>query len=167
MTPLVAYAATACRLYIGLALIVAVVGKAAAMAAFRIAVAELTGLAPRAAGIVAPAVVTAETAIVAALVVVPRLGMAAAMFLFAIFSIAILAALARGRIVACNCFGGASRPVSWLDLVRNLALIAACAAFLLWPAAPFEPRAWLLLLGVALIALLISLHLDEIGAPGR
>lgn len=167
MTSLAAYVAAASRLYIGLALIVAVTGKAGAIGAFRIAVAELTGFPPRAAAILAPAVVAAEAAIVVAVVFAPRLGMSAAMLLFAIFWMAILVALVRRRRVACNCFGGTARPISPLDLLRNLALIAACAAFLRWPAAPFEARAWLLLLGVALIALTISLHLDEIAAPGR
>jgi hypothetical protein len=168
MTAFQAYAGEACRLYVGLVLTAAIAGKAGAIDSFRTAVAALTGLPDRAAGAVAVGVIGAEAAILANLVFAPRPGMIAASALFTLFGAAILVALVRGRRVACHCFGGHARPLSALDLIRNLALIGACAFFVRSPPdAPLEASAWLLLLGVALIACLISIHLDEIVAPGR
>jgi hypothetical protein len=167
MTALATYAGEASRLYVGLVLIAAVAGKAGATGAFRTALAGMTGLPDRAAGAVAVAVIGAEAATLATLLLAPRPGMIAACGLFALFGTAVLVALVRGRKVACNCFGGGGQPLSALDLIRNLVLIGACALFLRSPpAASLQASAWLLLLGVALIACLISIHLDEIVVPG-
>jgi hypothetical protein len=166
MTPFAAYAAEACRLFILVAMAMAVLGKAKSADSFRETVAAMSGLSERKAGLAAGAVIAAEAVILAALLVTPRAGMAAAMILFALFWAMILIVLLRRRAVICNCFGGGSRPISRLDLLRNLAMIGACAVFLLSPRAPaLEPSGWLLLLGTALITFLISSHLDEIAAP--
>jgi hypothetical protein len=168
MTPLAAYLAAACRLYIGVVLAAALPGKASAPSSLRGTLAGLPFLPERAAGIAAIAVIGAEAAILVAVAVAPGPGMAAAMAMFALFWLVILAALAGRRPMVCNCFGGAARPVSWLDLVRNGALVGACAFFLLAPpAAALGPASGLLLLGVALIAFLVSTNLDEIAAAAR
>lgn len=168
MNSLPAYAAEACRLYILAVLAAAVLGKAAGMDAFRDSVAGLSGLSGRPAAVAAMAVVGAEAAILAALLVAPRAGIAAATVMFASFFAAILVALLRRNFVVCNCFGGGSRPISRLDLVRNAAMVGACAFFLVSPpAAALAPLAWLLLLGAALIAFLVTTHLDEIAATAR
>jgi hypothetical protein len=167
MTALAAYAGEASRLYVGLVLIAAVAGKAGAIGAFRTTVAGLTDLPDRTAGAAAVGVIGAEAATLGAVVLAPRPGMIAASSLFLLFGAAVLVALVRGRRVACNCFGGGGQPLSALDLIRNLVLIGACALFLRSPpAASLQAMAWLLLLGVALIACLISIHLDEIVVPG-
>lgn len=168
MTPLAAYLAAACRLYIGVILAAALLGKAAAPSSFRDTLVGLPLLPERAAGIAALAVIGAEAAILVAVAVAPQAGMAAALAMFAFFWLVILAAVAGRRPMVCNCFGGAARPVSWLDLVRNGALICACAFYLLGPpAAALAPATGLLLLGIALIAFLVSTNLDEIVAAAR
>jgi hypothetical protein len=168
MTPLAAYVAEACRLYILIVLAAAAAGKASAVDAFRDTVVGLSGLSERTAGAAARAVIGAEAATFFTLVVAPRAGMAAAMAMFALFWTMILVALIRRRAVICNCFGGGAKPISWLDLVRNLAMVGACLFFLLSPSsAGHGPSVWLLLLGVALIAFLVSTNLDEIAAPAQ
>jgi hypothetical protein len=168
MTPLAAWVAAASRLYILVILAAALLGKAAAPASFRDSMAGLPGLSGRAGGAAALTVIGAEAAILAAVAIAPAPGMAAAMAMFAFFWLVILAALVNRRPMVCNCFGGRARPISWLDLVRNLALIGACAAFLLSPPpAAVAPSEWPVLLAVALIALLISTHLDEIADLAR
>ena len=168
MTPFAAYAAEACRLYILVVLAAAVLGKATAVDDFRATIVGLSGLPERSAGAAARAVIGAEAAIFATLIVAPRAGMAAAMAMFALFWTMILVALIRRRAVVCNCFGGGAKPISWFDLVRNLAMVGACAFFLLSPPpAALWPAAWLLLLGVACIVFLVSTNLDEIAAPAQ
>lgn len=168
MIPLAAYAAAACRLYVLILLVAAIAGKAAALDDFRFTLAELFRLPDRAAGGAALTVVGAEAAIAAGLVLAPRPAMAAALALFALFWLVILFALMRRRPIVCNCFGGRARPISGLDLVRNGALVAVCAFFLLAPpATAIAPAAWLLLTGVALILFLVSTGLDEIAQLAR
>lgn len=60
--------------------------------------------------------------------------------LSAMFTIAVGTAAARGLDISCACFGQASGAVSWLTVLRNLALLAA-AVLVLWlegraPASP-------------------------------
>lgn len=83
------------------------------------------------AGVVATALPPVEIAIAAALVVgkTTRVGAAAAVLLLALFAAGIGAALARGKRVACHCFGALSvRTAGPRALARNLAL-AAVATF--------------------------------------
>jgi methylamine utilization protein MauE len=168
MTPVAAWVAALCRLYILVALAAAVAGKAADLRFFRETLAEMFRLGGRAAGAAALALVGAEAAIAFALLAAPRPGMMAALALFASFWLVILVALARRRPLVCNCFGGRARPISGLDLVRNGALVAACACFLLVPpAAALAPASWLLLAALALILFLVSTGLDEIAWLAR
>jgi hypothetical protein len=66
--------------------------------------------------------------------------------------------------VSCNCFGTGDHPISVWDLVRNLLLIAACAAWFRVgpPAATLPPGAWLLLPGAAVMAFLLSTNLHRL-----
>jgi hypothetical protein len=168
MTTTAAWAGEACRLYVMVALAAAVAGKAMAIDDFRDTLLDLPMVSSRNSGEAALAVIGVEAVIVGAVVVAPRFGMTVAMVTFALMWAAILVTLVTRRALMCNCFGGRARPVTWLDLVRNLALIGACAAFLLSPRA-VEPAVseWLLLLGIAAIAFLVSTNLDEIAAPAR
>lgn len=168
MIPLAAWLASLCRLYILVALVAAVAGKAADLGFFRETLAEMFRLGDRAARAASLTVIGVEAAIAFALVAAPRPGMMAALALFASLWLVILVALARRRPLVCNCFGGRARPISGLDLVRNGALVAACGWFLLAPpAAAVAPAAWLLLAGVALILFLVSTSLDEIAQLAR
>lgn len=163
-----AYAGEACRLYVMVALAAAVIGKARAMEDFRDTLLDLPMVSARNSGAAALAVIGVEAAILVAVAVAPSVGMAAALAAFALMWTAILASLLARRPMMCNCFGGRARPVSWLDLVRNLALIGACALFLLSPPLGAPGLAgWLLLLGLGCIAFLISTNLDEIAATAR
>jgi hypothetical protein len=165
---LTACAAAACRLYILVVLAAAVLGKSSSPSAFRATLAGLPWLPERAAGAGAFAVIGAEAAIFIAVLAAPQFGMAAALAMFALFWLAILAALAARRPMVCNCFGGGARPISPLDLARNLAMAGACAFFLLAPPPPaLAPSAWLLLFPAALIAFLVSTHLDDIAELAR
>ncbi|HEX9947277.1 MAG TPA: MauE/DoxX family redox-associated membrane protein [Allosphingosinicella sp.] len=168
MTTTAAYAGEACRLYVMVALAAAVAGKTMSIDDFRDTLLDLPGLSRSNAGAAALAVIGAEAAILVAVAIAPRAGMAAALAMFALMWTAILVALITRRALMCNCFGGRARPVSWLDLVRNLALIGACALFLASPPLGAPGLAgWLLLLGMASIAFLVSTNLDEITAPAR
>lgn len=166
-----AYISAGCRLYVLVVLCASVVGKVATISGFQETVAGLFGLPDRAARRTALAVVGAEALIAAALVAGPdraRVGMAAAMALFSVFWFVIFVALIRERAIICNCFGGHGRRISRLDLLRNGALIATCGFFLSQPIGNIlDPAAWLLLLGLALIAFLISTNLDEIALLSR
>ena len=83
MTPLAAWLAALCRLYILVALVAAVAGKAADLGFFRETLAKMFRLGNRAAGAASLAVVGVEAAIALALVAAPRPGMMAALALFA------------------------------------------------------------------------------------
>lgn len=166
------YVSEACRLYVLFVLLAAVAGKAAAMGDFRETVAELFHLPERGARGAAFGVVGAEGLIALALAAGghwARTGMAAAMALFMVFGAVILGALVQRRAIICNCFGGRGHVISIHDLLRNLALVAACSFWLLSvPAgASLDPVAWLLLSGIALIAFLVSTHLNEIASLSR
>ena len=93
-------------------------------------------------------------------------GMAAAMTMFLAFTAVLLVALVQRRTVSCNCFGAGDHPISAWDLVRNLLLIAACAAWLLMgpSAVSLSLGAWLLLAGTAVIAFLLSTNLYRIAS---
>ena len=47
------------------------------------------------------------------------------------FTFAASAAVARGLDIDCGCFGSGSGPITWLTLLRDVALLAACA-MLVW-----------------------------------
>ncbi len=64
----------------------------------------------------------------AVLVVWPRWGAVGAGVLLVVFSIALVRAMRSGLRVPCNCFGATSSdPVSWLEILRNAALVLIAA----------------------------------------
>lgn len=166
------YAAEICRLYVLLLLVAASAGKAVRRESFEGSVAALVRLDPRAARAAAAGVIASEAGIALLLLAGGRpaaAGMAAALLLFTLFSIAIAVALAKGRRISCNCFGGGGGPITGHDLVRNGMLIAAALFYLVQ--APkvqgLDIIAWALLGGTALILLLVSANLGEIAALAR
>ncbi len=88
----------------------------------------------------ATVLVVAEGAVVAALLVARRWGLAGAAALLALYAGAIAVNLARGRRhLDCGCTGPAMRrPISGWLVVRNLALVAVAVA--LAALAPVQPR---------------------------
>lgn len=92
-------------------------------AAFTAACGELAPWAPK--RLVAPLVVAAELAVVAALAVpvTVQAGLALAVLLLAAFTVAIIGVLRRRRQVACQCFGTSSSPLGSRHVVRNVLLL--------------------------------------------
>lgn len=69
-----------------------------------------------------------EAAVAVALVVVPGWGAVAATGLLALFTALLIGLVRSGQPIACSCFGAVSdEPVSWVEVTRNLVLIAAAA----------------------------------------
>jgi uncharacterized membrane protein YphA (DoxX/SURF4 family) len=75
-----------------------------------------------------------EIALGAAVILLPqdwRRGAALALAgLTGVFTIAVAQAVGRHINVDCGCFGGASGPVTWLTVVRDVALVLAAAGIL-------------------------------------
>jgi hypothetical protein len=92
------------------------------------------GVPAAAANGLAPLLPFAELAVVV-LLLVPGLalpGLVLGFGLLLLFTVAIVAALLRGRRPACNCFGQASdQPISWLTAARNGVLLAFAGGLLL------------------------------------
>lgn len=164
-----AYLSEACRLYILVVLFASAAGKARAIGRFAETLEVLVHLPARWSRSAAIVIVASELLVALALVaggVAAHRGMAAALVLFLAFTAVLLIALVQRQTASCNCFGASDHPISAWDLVRNLLLIAACATFLLLgpSAVGLTLGTWLLLLGVAVIAFLISTNLHRIAS---
>lgn len=162
-----AYLSEACRLYILVVLFASAAGKARALGRFAGTLEELIHLPARWSRSAAAAITASEFLVAVALLAggpPARYGMAAALAMFLAFTAVLIAALVQRRTVSCNCFGASDHPISAWDVVRNLLLLTACSAWLLMepPAAAIAPGAWLLLLGAAVAAFLISTNLHRI-----
>lgn len=161
----------ACRLYILGVLLASAAGKARALGTFAGTLEALVHLPSRWSRTAAAALTASEFLVALALLaggVATRLGMAAALALFLAFTAVLLVALAQRRTVSCNCFGASDHPISAWDVVRNLLLIAACGAWLLLgpSTAALSPGTWLLLLGAAVLAFLLSTNLHRLRRSG-
>jgi putative oxidoreductase len=55
-----------------------------------------------------------------------RIGALALLLLTAVFCVALISALARGLTINCGCFGSASTTNPWIDLARDVLIIAGC-----------------------------------------
>ena len=97
-------------------------------------------------------------------------GAAGALGLLAIFSVAIIANLARGRTPDCHCFGRLhSAPAGWATVARNVVLGACAAALLAAGSSAPQPDAfaWVGKLGLAeLLALAAVLGAGGLAAAG-
>jgi len=95
------------------------------------------GLPDKAAGTLAPLLPWVELAVVV-LMLVPGLavlGAGLALLLLAVFTLALVSALLRGKRPACNCFGQApDKPISWWTAARNGVLLMLAGSLLLVPA---------------------------------
>jgi AhpC/TSA family/Methylamine utilisation protein MauE len=164
-----AYLSETCRLYILAVLVASAAGKARAIGRFAETLEALVHLPARWSRTAAVAIAALEFLVALAIAAggaAAHPGMAAALALFLAFTAVLLTALVQRQTVSCNCFGASDHPISAWDLVRNLLLIAACVAWLLMgpPEAALSPGTWLLLLGAALIAFLISTNLHRIAS---
>lgn len=69
-----------------------------------------------------------------------RAAAATAMGLLAVFTVAVVSAVARGMDVSCGCFGASSDKVSYVTIVRDLALVAVAAVLVVFPrSSAFSP----------------------------
>ncbi len=97
-------------------------------------------------------------------------GAAGALGLLALFTVAVIANLARGRTPACHCFGRLhSAPAGWSTVARNAALAACAGAVLAAAGSGPEPDAfaWVGKLGLAeLLALVAVLGAVGLAAAG-
>jgi putative oxidoreductase len=83
----------------------------------------LPGLAPHLA-VVLPAIeITAGLALLAAPLSWRRAAAAALVLVTAAFTVAVASAVVRGLDISCGCFGAGSGRVTWLTVLRNLALL--------------------------------------------
>jgi hypothetical protein len=73
-----------------------------------------------------------------------RAGALAAAALLAVFTVAVGSAVVRGINITCGCFGAGSGPVTWMTVIRDVALLAASAAILVMMPAGDQraPGAW-------------------------
>ena len=69
--------------------------------------------------------ITAGTLLVAGWL--KRIGALALLLLTSVFCVAVISALARGLSINCGCFGPASTTNPWIDLARDVLIIAGCA----------------------------------------
>jgi uncharacterized membrane protein YphA (DoxX/SURF4 family) len=52
--------------------------------------------------------------------------------LMLVFTLAVVTVVARGVNISCGCFGAGSGPVTMLTVLRDVALLAACALIYAW-----------------------------------
>ncbi|WP_157254597.1 MauE/DoxX family redox-associated membrane protein [Nonomuraea typhae] len=151
------------RITVCMVFAVSTLGKVPAMRAFEVAVEGFRVVPRRLAGPAAIAVVAAELATVAALLVLPVAGMVLALTLLTVFSLAVASVLKRGIGTTCNCFGPSSRNLSVHDLARNGVTIAMCATwfFLYGGAAPPAP-AMVLIAAMSAVAAFVLVNTREL-----
>ncbi|MGW7440879.1 MauE/DoxX family redox-associated membrane protein, partial [Streptomyces sp. NPDC054849] len=119
------------RVAVGVVFFLAAVSKTSrwGRADFRIAVqAFVPGVGGRSVGVLAVLAIIVEWAVVV-LLAVPVRGVGVAGFGLAgvalsVFTVVLVLALRRGMSASCRCFGSSVRPVSGVQLVRNLMLMA-------------------------------------------
>ncbi len=150
-------AAETLRLFTAFLLLAAVAGKLRTFTAFRDNLVSSFGMSPAASRLTAPAVAAAEglTAVIV-LGLAPRPGMWAALLMFALFTALLAYRFIKDDVVRCSCFGEAERSLSGLDLLRNLLVLAAIAAYLALPATTgADAAAHMTLLGAGLASILM------------
>jgi hypothetical protein len=69
-----------------------------------------------------------------------RAGALATSALMAIFTVAVTSVVLRGINISCGCFGAGSGPVTLLTVLRDVALLAACAGLYALSARAPEPQ---------------------------
>ena len=132
----------ALRLGLGVLFLVAGVLKLRDPYAFALEISNyqlLPALAPWLAATLPAVEIAVGVALVAGTRAWVRAGALAAALLSIVFTVAVASAVARGVNVSCGCFGGDSSPVSWLTVLRDVALVGAA----LWVyARPDDAPSW-------------------------
>jgi hypothetical protein len=130
------------RITVGALFVVAGALKLRDPAAFALEVVNyrlLSSLAPVIAVVLPPMEVVLGAALITAPVAWRRAAALALLVLLGVFTVAVTLAVARGINVDCGCFGPGAGRVTWLTVLRDLALLAATGAALALTPAP--PRA--------------------------
>lgn len=141
--------ATGCRCLLAVVFVLSVSGKVRSRTGFEGFVGSVGTLVPRWRSrrrSIAACVVAVETVIVVLLAVpaTARVGAALAAVVLLGFTTAILAALRRGSMASCRCFGVSTVPLGWRHVVRNGLLLAAVAVAGAADRVPSDP-AWVVL----------------------
>ena len=151
-------------------------GKATSLAAFERAISDLRLVPQRLIRPLALAVLAAESAVVALIVLgglmpgttLLRAGFLLALGLLVLFTTVLISTLARRLATSCACFGATTKPVSGWDVVRNGGLLL-CSGVGYWSAGepmavlhPLSLAEWGLIAIVAVIFVLIWVQLAEI-----
>lgn len=118
------------RYFIGFFMLAASVGKLRSFTDFRANLVTSFGASTAHSALLAPAVVMLELA-AAAMVLGPfsRAGMLASLLILGSFTAVLSYRFFTESVVKCSCFGEAGRAVSAFDLLRNVLVLAAIAAY--------------------------------------
>lgn len=103
-----------------------------------------------------PVLIAAEAVVVVLLVVNGRFGSVGAAALLAAYTTALVMVLSRRMKVACHCFGVTPLPVSWIDVARNVLLLAVAAAGMVAHGRPPASDALLIALLAAIVAVVVT-----------
>lgn len=160
-----------CRVAIGLVFAISSFGKAREFATFQQAVAGFHLLSRQWSKLAALLFLGSEFAVVLFMVVGGPLlfsGFALAILLLLIFCVALASVLARKLQTACHCFGSSDKPVTLVDIWRNVGLLlcagGGCEA-LIWTRGAqerLEGIAWLLIALGAGVFVILWIQLGEI-----
>ncbi|TDC01258.1 methylamine utilization protein MauE [Nonomuraea longispora] len=116
----------ACQVLLGVVFAVSAFTKLRSGAAVRSFAASLVML-PEGLRLPAACAVAAGEAVAAALMVVPRAGLALSAILLAGFTLAIVVSIRKGVRAPCRCFGLSATPLGRVHLVRNALLLLVVA----------------------------------------
>jgi hypothetical protein len=158
------YVRIGCACLIGLVFVVTAMSKARDFGGFARSLPELVPVRPVLVRPLAGGVVALE-ALVPLLIAVPpatAYGLGLAAVLLAAFTVAIGAALARGRRAPCRCFGASSTPIGPRHLARNGLLLTAAVLGALSPAGLPPLAGVVVTVAAGLVGAILVVFFDDI-----
>lgn len=163
------FAAEIVRYFIGWWWLAAAAGKLRTWPRFRDDLGPLFGVAARPAVLLAPALVMAELLAAAMVLGIARAaGMLASLLLMCCFTSVLGYQFFTRAIVRCSCFGESQRPLSGYDVLRNLLVLLAIAAWLsLSPASALPAGESLVAAGVGAWLCVAAIHFHDIAVLAR
>lgn len=165
----VSFLADIVRCFIGWWWLAAAAGKLRTWPRFRDDLGASFGIAARPARLAAPALVLAEL-LAAAMVLGPAhaAGMLASLMLMCSFTAVLGYQFFTRAIVRCTCFGESLRPLSGYDVLRNLLVVLAIAAWLaLEPASALPAGETLLAAGLGAWLCVAAIHFHDVAVLAR
>ncbi|GAB2687247.1 MauE/DoxX family redox-associated membrane protein [Nocardia thraciensis] len=165
------YAVLACRCVLAGVFLVSLAGKLRSRTAFEefvTATAALLSAPGRPAKVVAVGTITAEIAVVCAMVFEPsrRLGLIMAVAVLVCFTVALVRALLRGAAAPCRCFGASDTPIGIRHVIRNIVLAAVAAAAVALDVAVgthhYEPVGIAVIVPAVAACVLLTVRLDDL-----